>query len=309
MSPAADDASEYRSVLLSRRSAMRRAAGTALAGGLASLAGCFGDSGGGSWDADREGSLQSWLYDPARYREDVTDYVVGYWEPATFAASRDALGETADRVQRYHAAPPEAVDLTVELGGASASGGLPYVLVSQGSFAAETVRESLTSEFDRVGNVDGRPLYGDGADAFAVVDDGELVFVRGLSRGDAESYVTGSRSFATDDDRLATFFDTVGVGANAGFRLSTDDSGTPTLHGHAYRIDGGTTNARALRVPGVDEARGEELASYLDQVQSSVDRLRAASVEYDDERVLLELEFATAHAPFGVDPLSNFGLR
>ncbi|MFC4406995.1 hypothetical protein [Haloarchaeobius iranensis] len=288
---------------------MRRAAGTALLGSLASTAGCLGGSGGDTWDAGREGSLQPWLYDPASYREDVTDYVVGYWEPATFAASQDALRESAGRVQRYHAAAPENVEFTVELGGASDSGGLPYVLVSRGSFDAETVRDSLTAEFERVGTLGDRPLYGDGTDAFAVVADGELVFVRGLSRADAESYVTGSRSFASDDDRLASFFDTVGVGANAGFRLSTDDDGTPTLHGHAYRVDGGTTTARALRVPGVDEARGEELTSYLDQVQSSVDRLRSASVEYDAERVLLDLKFATAQAPFGVDPLSNFGLR
>ncbi|WP_440991006.1 hypothetical protein [Haloarchaeobius baliensis] len=287
---------------------MRRAAGTVLVGGLASLAGCFGDSG-HSWKTDREGSLQPWLYDPAHYREDVTDYVVGYWEPETFAASRDSLGETADRVQRYHAAAPEDVAFTVELGGTSAAGGLPYVLVSQGTFDAGTVRESLTTGFERVGNVEGRPLYRDDSGAFIVIADGELVFVRGLPRADAESYVTGSRSFATGDGRLATFFDTVGVGANAGFRLSTDESGTPTLHGHAYRIDGGTTHARALRVPGVDEARGEELESYLEQVQSSVDRLRFASVEYDTERVLLDLEFATVQAPFGVDPLSNFGVR
>ncbi|MFD1644761.1 hypothetical protein [Haloarchaeobius litoreus] len=288
---------------------MRRAAGTALLGGVASLAGCFGGTGGGSWDTGREGDLQPWLYDPASHRSDVTDYVVGYWEPATFAASRDSLGESASRVQRYHAAAPEDVEFTVELGGASAAGGLPYVLVSQGSFDAATVRESLTSGFGRVGSVDDRPVYGDGTDAFAVVADGEFVFVRGLSWADAESYVAGSRSFAGDDDRLVNFFDTVGVGANAGFRLSTDDSGTPTLHGHAYRIDGGTTDARALRVPGVDDARGEELESYLEQVRSSVDRLRSASAEYDDERVLLDLEFATAQAPFGVDPLSNFGLR
>jgi hypothetical protein len=309
VTPAGDDASGDRPFLRTRRSTLRRAAGTALLGSIASLAGCVGGSGDNSWDADREGSLQPWLYDPASYREDVTDYVVGYWEPATFAASQDALGETANRVQRYHAAAPEDVEFTVELGGASASGGLPYVLVSQGTFDAETVRSSLTSEFERVGSVDDRPLYGDGSDAFALVADGELVFVRGLPRAEAESYVTGSRSFAGDDDRLISFFGTVGVGANAGFRLSTGDPGTPTLHGHAYRIDGGTTDARALRVPGVDEARGAELESYLDQVQSSVDRLRAASVEYDDERVLLDLEFATDQAPFGVDPLSNFGVR
>ena len=288
---------------------MRRAAGTALLGSLASVAGCLGGSSGGTWDADRDGSLQPWLYDPASYREDVTDYVVGYWEPATFAASQDSLGESASRVQRYHAAAPEDVDFTVEIGGASDTGGLPYVLVSRGTFDAETVRSSLTSEFERVGSVDDRPLYGDGTDAFAVVADGELVFVRGLSRADAETYVTGSRSFASDDERLATFFDTVGVGANAGFRLSTDESGTPTLHGHAYRVDGGTTDARAMRVPGVSETRGEELESYLGQVQSSVDRLRSTAVEYDDERVLLDLEFATSQAPFGVDPLSNFGVR
>ena len=309
MNSLGDDAAEDRRFLQTRRTAMRRAAGSVLAGGLASLAGCFGGSGGGSWDADREGDLQPWLYDPASYREDVTDYVVGYWEPATFAASRDALGETANRVQRYHAAAPEDVEFTVELGGASPSGGLPYVVVSRGSFDAETVRSSLTTGFERVGSVDDRPLYRDDTGAFIVIADGELVFVRGLPRGDAESYVTGSRSFASDDDRLATFFDTVGVGANAGFRLSTDDAGRPTLHGHAYRLDGGATYARALRVPGVDEARGEELESYLEQVRSSVDRLRSASVEYDDERVLLDLEFATAQAPFGVDPLSNFGLR
>jgi hypothetical protein len=288
---------------------MRRAVGIALGGGLVALAGCFGGSGGNSWDADREGSLQPWLYDPASYREDVTDYVVGYWEPATFAASQDSLGASANRVQRYHAAPPEDVDFTVELGGASESGGLPYVLVSQGSFDAETVQRTLTGDFERVGSLGDRPLYSDGTDALAVVTEGELVFVRGLPRADAESYVTGSRSFADDDDRVATFFDTIGGGANAGFRLSTDEEGTPTLHGHAYRVDGGTTDARALRVPGVGEGRGEELESYLEQVRSSVDRLRSASVEYDAERVLLDLEFATAQAPFGVDPLSNFGLR
>lgn len=285
---------------------MRRAAGLAAAGGLAAVAGCLGDD--GSWDTDREGGLQPWLYDPARYRDDVTDYVVGYWEPARFAAERDALGGTGDRLRRFLDVDPASVDQTVEIGGASAGGGLPHVRVSTGSFDADAARAALAGDFERVGSADGSPLYGDGTGGFAVADDGEFVAVRGLTRAEASSFVAGPRTFAAGSDHLADFFDVVGVGANAGLRLGTDDAGTTVLHGYAYRIDGETTFARALRLPGVGAERGGELRSYLDQLEQQVDRLRSASVEYDDERVLLDLEFATGRAPFGVDPLSNVGL-
>lgn len=281
---------------------MLRLAGAAAAGGVTTaLAGCSSQD---DWHTDRENRVTPWLYDLSAYGASDRHVRLDYWEPVTFERNRTYVeAETQELLRRWHWGDPWAVDHALRVTPIGAADRLPTVSVSQGSFGVEAVESRLGVEIERVGTHDGRPLYRFGGGIYGVLDHGELVVVENTDRRGGERYLDATPwDGPARDPALTRFFETVGMGAQVRLERNPDGQGPTSIGGYAYRLDGPTTRARSIAVPGVSAEAQRELERVVARVQ---DRKGVFDVEttFADEYTLFEVTVRTGLVRFGTGPL------
>ena len=281
-----------------------RLAGAATTGGLAAaLAGCSERV---TSEAPEE-RWSTWAYDPETYGEDWQEYQLQYFEPTTM--SRNRMYFTEDQRSQHFFSVPWAdfgdLDYYLELAAGGGNDSYPTVTVVEGSFGVDDVRRNLAEQLTREGTVAGRELYGSQREYRYAIDQGELVVMANSTRSELEAYLRDSdRSFVGDTPAFGQFFDRVGVGASTRMRLSGDG-----IEGFSYNIDGPTTTVKAM-VPGSPAlAERRQFERRVSEVGARLGYPDAATVEFEDRSLFLELRMETREAPFGRSPFSVLAER